>query len=265
MYNLMGADLFKLRKSAAIKILFGITALCAVAMTIMAYLIPQGKIDKSLTGVGFLFSDINVMGILGAVIAGVFICGDFDNKTIHDAIANGSGRLAVIVSKAAVFCAALAFILLPYAVVTGVALGTGYKFGMGSMAVGFLHLMVTEAGKAFSAPEIGKLVAIMLTLIIVYASQMSICVPLAFGMKKPVLVVAINYGLQILCGQLSAISANIPAFERVFACTPFGCIYKITSLDASAGDILSAIAVSLIFFVAMIAITYAVFRKSEIK
>jgi len=43
MYNLIRADLFKLRKSMTIKILFGITTVSAVVMAVMAYLIPQGK------------------------------------------------------------------------------------------------------------------------------------------------------------------------------------------------------------------------------
>jgi|GEM_PF-4582436 len=55
----------------------------------MAYMISRGKIDDSMTRIGFMFGDASMISILGAVMAGVFICGDFDNKTINDAIANG--------------------------------------------------------------------------------------------------------------------------------------------------------------------------------
>lgn len=265
MYNLILADLFKLRKSMAIKILFAITTVSAVAMVVMAYLIPQGKIDASMTDMGFIFSDVSMMGILGAVMAGVIICGDFDNKTIHDAIASGCSRGTVIVSKAMVLCCAIALILLPYAIATGIALSTGYKFSMGSVALGFLNLLTSEAGTAFSASKILKLIIVMLTLLMVYMAQLSICVPLAFVIKKPVFLVAINYGISILSGQLLGLRGNSTLFDGIFACTPFGGKYSFVTLDTAAGYIFQTISVSLIFMIVMLAITYCAFRKSEIK
>lgn len=265
MYNLIWADLFKLRKSMAIKILFGITTVSAVSMGMVAYLIPQGKMNASMAGIGFLFSDINMISILGAVIAGVFICGDFENRTIQDAVANGYSRGAIIVSKATAFCCALAFILLPYAIITGITLSTGSAFSMGSVAVGFLHILTSEAGTAFSASEIWKLLAAMLTLIVVYMAQLSLCIPLALVLKKPVLVVAIYYGFTILCAQLMGLRDSSPVFDRIFACTPYGGNYTFVTLGTGAGDIFKAISVSLIFIIAMIVVTYYAFRKSEIK
>ena len=96
MYNLILADLFKLRKSMTIKVLFIITIVSSVIMAMMAHMISQGKINSNMSGIGFMFSDVNMIGILGAVIAGVFICGDFDNKIINDAITNGCSRFAII-------------------------------------------------------------------------------------------------------------------------------------------------------------------------
>jgi ABC-2 type transport system permease protein len=265
MYNLILADLFKLRKSMAIKILFAITTVSSIIMAVMAYLIPQGKIDASMTGLGFMFSDINMLSILGAVMAGVFICGDFDNKTIHDAIATGCSRGAVIVSKAIIFCGAIAFILLPYVIITSIAISTGFKFSMGSIAIGFLHLLTSEADTAFSVSEICKLLTVMLVLIIVYMAQLSICVPLAFVLKKPVFVVAIYYGFSILSGQLVVLSGSSTVVNRILGCTPFGGNYTFVTLGTGIGDIIKAISVSFIFTIGMIAVAYCSFRKSEIK
>lgn len=265
MYNLVRADLFKIRKSIAIKILFAITAVSATAMAVLAYLIPKGKIDASMAGIGFMFSDADIISILGAVLAGIFICGDFENKTIHNSIACGNSRGAVIISKTVTFFCAAAFILLPYAIVTGIALATGSKFGMGSVAVGFLKLLCTEAGKAFTASEILKLLAVMLTLIIVYLGRLSICIPLALVSKKPILVVAVFYGITILVPNLSAVIAKYSALDHILACTPFGNDYGFLTLSSGTGDIFNAIAVSLICTVVMGALTYLAFRKSEIK
>lgn len=265
MYNLIRADLFKLRKSMAIKILLGITTVSALSMAWIAYLIPQGKMDDSLTGIGFMFSDMNVISILGAVIAGVFICGDFDNKTIHDCVANGHSRWAVIISKATVSYCALAIILFPYAIITGIALSTGSEFSMGSVSLGFLNVLTSGASTSLSASEIGRLLAVMLTLMIVYAAQLSITVPLALVLKKPVLVIAIYYGFSILCGQLAGLGDSYPVFDRIFAGTPYGANYTLVTLDTGTGDIVQAILVSLIFMCVMLAVAYSAFRRSEIK
>lgn len=265
MLNLIQADLYKLRKSMAIKILFAITTLSAIAMASLAYLMAQGQIAQEYTGIGFMFSDVNMISILGAVIAGVFICGDFDNKTIHDAISSGSSRVTVIISKATVFSCALLFILLPYVIVTGIALGTGSKFDMGAVSVGFLNILSKESGIIFSASIIFKMVAVALTLMIVYMAQLSICVPLAMVLKKPVLVISIYYGLSILCGKLASLSNSSAVFDRFFSFTPFGGKYTFVTFDTGAGELIKAVVVSLVFIIVMLALTYSIFRRSEIK
>jgi ABC-2 type transport system permease protein len=261
----MRADLFQLRKSVMLKVLLAITTVSAVIMAVMAYLIPQGKIATSMTGLGFLFSDVNVTSILGAVIASVFIGNDFDNKIIHDSVAAGHSRGAVIVSKTAVFAGALAVVLLPYALVVGIGLGMGATFSMGAVALGFLHLLTSSAGTALSAAEIGKLLAVIVTLMLVYVAQLSLCVPLTLAVRKPVLVVAIFYAFSILCGQLAGLRATSAVFDRIFGWTPFGGNFSFLTLGSGAGDILKAWAVSLLFVAAMLALAYAIFRRAEIK
>ncbi|MFD1176372.1 ABC transporter permease [Paenibacillus puldeungensis] len=265
MLNLIRADVFKLRKSITMKVLLAITTLCAVAMTMMAYFISTGKLDASLTGVGFMFSDVNVISILGGLIAGMLICADFDNKTIQDSIASGNSRSTIIFSKAVVLGLALVVILLPYAVITGIALGTGSKFDMGAVAVGFLHLLTSESAKAFTTPDVLKLLAVMLTLLILYVAQLSISIPIAFLVKKPILVIVICYAFSFLTGQLLTIASNHPIVERICSFTPFGGSYVLMTLDAGAGTVVKAIVVSLIFIGVMAALSYSLFRKTEIK
>lgn len=265
MYNLILADLYKARKSIAFKIIFGITCASAVAMLIIAYLIPHGKLSPSMAGIGFMLSDVNVTSIIGAVIAGIFICGDFDNRTVHEAIANGHSRCTVVISKAITFSITLILVILPYAIATCIALGIGSKFSMGSISVGFLNILSTESGKTFSSSEIMKLLGIMLTLIILYVAQLSLCVPLAILSKKPVLVVAIYYGLTILCAQLTGLKNSSKVFAHIFACTPYGGDYNLITLATGTSDIIKSIIVSLIFLAVMLAITIIAFRKSEIK
>jgi ABC-2 type transport system permease protein len=265
MLNLIRADLFKLMKSQVVKVLTGISAASAIITAVMAYLIPLGRIDTRMTGIEFMFSDMNMICILGAVVAGIIVCGDFDNKTIHNAISGGSRRSAVIVSKAAALAVALILLLLPYAIVTAAGLGTGYKFDVGSVGIGFLHVLTTESGTVMGITEIGKLAAIMLTLIIVYIAQLSLCVPLAFFLKKPVFVVAIYYGFSILCAQLAGGSESSSVLSRIFLRTPYGNKHALITLETTASDMARTIGISVIFIAIMLTVTYTAFRKSEIK
>lgn len=265
MYNLIMADLYKIRKSKAIKVMFGITTVSAVMVALVAYLMPQGKIDASTTGMWFLFSDVSMISMLGAAAAGIFICGDFDNKIIHEAIATGNSRSSIIIAKALAFFCSLAMLLMPYVIVTIIALSTGQKFSIGNAALGFLNVLTSGSGQSFSAATIGKLLIVILALIIVYLAQLSICVPIALVIKRPILVVVINYGLSMLCGQLMGLKNTPKVFDNIFALTPYGGKYPFLALNTGAGDIIKAIAVSLIFMVVMLAITHCLFRKTEIK
>ncbi|MDF2541579.1 MAG: hypothetical protein K0S47_1297 [Herbinix sp.] len=265
MYNLIRADLFKIRKTKAIKVLFGITTFSALIMVWIAYSISQGEMNNNIAGIGFMFSDVNMISILGAVLAAIFICGDFENKIIHEAIVTGNSRSSVIIGKAIVFIGAVAFILVPYVAITVIALITGSEFSMGSIAVGFLNIITSEAGNHLSVTEIGKLVAVIITLLFVYMAQLSICLPFALLLRKPVLVVTVYYGLTILCAQLTSIKGTSKIFDRIFALTPYGGMYSLTSLASSAIDFIKAIFVSFIFMILMFSITCLAFRRSEIK
>lgn len=263
MYNLISADLFKLHKSIAIKILFLITITTSITMAILSHMIAQGTLSSSTSGIVFLFGDVNVMSILGAVLASIFICGDFDNRIIHDSIVNGYKRSTIIISKSIVFFCSIVFIILPYAITTGIALGTGNKFSISSPTLGFLYLLTKEAGTAFTVSKICKLLAVLLALIIVYVANLSICIPLALTLKKPVLVVAIYYAFSIVCGQLTAIKNTV--LKNVFACTPYGGKYSLLTLSTSTSYIIKSILVSIIFIIVMLIITQFSFRKAEIK
>ncbi|URZ02538.1 ABC transporter permease [Clostridium felsineum] len=265
MYNLIKADIFKLRKSKAIKILFGITVITSIIMVLLAYFIGKGKISASTSGIGFLTSDASVISILGAAIAGIFICGDFDNRTIHEAIVNGNSRCQVVISKAIILYIGVLVILLPYIIMTIIAIVTGYKFNMGAVALGFLNMITTECGKILYFSEIIKLVVIIITQTIVYCAQLSICVPLAIGFKRPVIVIAVYYGISILSGQLGNLEARYKAFANIIQFTPYCGKYCRLTLSTGRSNVIFGIISSLIFGGLMIAITCFAFRKSEIK
>lgn len=265
MFNMIYADIYKMFKSSAVKILFTITAVSSAIMAVLGHLIAEGRINGSFGGIAFLFADINVVSILGGVMAGVFICGDFENKTIHEAIASGSSRGKVVISKAVVFLCGIILLLFPYALVTGIAAGFGSTFNTGKASLGFLYLLTEESGAVLKGGDIPKLIAVMAVLVIVIAAQLSVCIPLAFSLKRPVLVIGIYYAISIVSGQLLGLARNFKVFDKLYSFTPFGGKGMFMSLKMGAGDMGKPIAVSLFFIVLMLLITYGIFRKAEIK
>lgn len=265
MYNLIKADLFKLRKSMAIKILLLITTVSSIIMTIIAYMVQQGKLNTSSANIGFLFSDANMMGILGGAIAAIFICNDFDNRTIHEAIVDGNSREKVVFSKSVIFCLSSLIILLPYIIVTCIAISTGNKFNMGLNSVGFLKLLTAEGGKAISLSQLWKMIAVIFALSASYAARASVCIPLAIALKKPSIVVPAYYGITIFLAKLSSLEGSSKLIKSILECTPFSGKYSLMTLNTQGSDIIKAIIFSLILVTLVIVVTGFAFRKSEIK
>jgi ABC-2 type transport system permease protein len=265
MGNQIRADLYKLRKTTALTVVLIITMICSVAVAIFAYLIPRGSIAEDYRNIGFFFSDANVISILGAVLASVIICGDFENKTIAGAISSGVSRGSVIVSKAVAFFTGLSLIILPYIVVTGISLFSGSHFSLGDVAVGFTNVFSTSSGGNIGTAVFFKFLAVSVSLLIVYAGQLSLCVLLALIVRKPVLIVTVFYVLTVFLAAMTGIIRKSPVISKIYSFTPYGGNHSFLTLDSSAGDMLKAVLVSLAFIVLMLGITYAIFRKVEIK
>jgi ABC-2 type transport system permease protein len=110
-----------------------------------------------------------------------------------------------------------------------------------------------------------KQIVVMVVLLIVYMSQLSICIPLAISLKKPVLVVSIYYGSTILFAQLSSLSKSVSGLADFLSGTPFGGEYSLLNVNSGTGDIAKAVVVSLVFILIMISISYQIFKKAEVK
>jgi ABC-2 type transport system permease protein len=109
------------------------------------------------------------------------------------------------------------------------------------------------------------MLAVMLTLALVYVAQLSLCVPLALIFKKPVIVNVVYYAFTLFCAQLYNLSGASVVFKNISSYTPYGGVHTFLTLESQAGDFGKTIIVSLVFIVAVMAVTYSVFRKSEIK
>lgn len=265
MLNMVRADFYRMSRSTAMRVLLLITVLGAVAMMLFARQVAAGNISASISGLGILFSDVSVISILGGVSAGIFICGDLDNKVIHDAIAGGSSRLSILTGKLTSFLCTIVVFLIPYAIAAGIGLGTAKTYSLGSANAGFMSLLAALGGKNLTSAQGAQVFGLMLLFLLVYAAELSLCVPLALAVKKPVAVAAIYYAFSILCGQLIPLAQSSQTLDRVIACTPYSGRYLLPSLNMGTSTVIKAIMACVAFITVMLGIAYAIFRRADIK
>lgn len=258
MFNLIKSDLFKIRKSMGVKILFIISIVAAVAMTIVSNGIATGNMGTESMGIGSLFADIQMMSLFGSVLSGIFICNDFDSKTINDAISSGYSRTAIVISKTITFMIITFFLMLPYVAAAFIALGSGIEF---KAFIPSVFLQIMASGKALDGAVILKSIAIMATMFIVYASQSVMFIFFGFTFRKPAVAIAVGYIMALIVAKLNSIEAVVKFMKY----TPLGYEFTKFTLDAEAGVFGKGIVISVIFVVVITFITSAVFRKSEIK
>ena len=82
MMNVLRADMLKLKKSLALKVIFLISGAGAVLMLIVARLLGNGTLGMNAAGNASFLADPQMVALLGTVAAGMFLCGDFENKTV---------------------------------------------------------------------------------------------------------------------------------------------------------------------------------------
>ena len=142
--------------------------------------------------------------------------------------------------------------------IIGVCSGNSFESFLPSV---FQNIMKYESGATFDATIFFKILAIYLTMSIVYASQISVSILIAFAVKKPIIVISLGYIINASIAQI----VNIDSFSDLFKLTPFGVDYSKLTLDASTSVYGNFIGISIIFMLLMIILSYISFRKSEIK
>lgn len=264
MINVVRADLLKLKKSAALKIMFLISAVGAVLMVMAAHWFENGTLGMGAAGNASFLADAQMVALLGTVSAGLFLCGDFENKTIHDAVSGGTGRGEIILGKMTTYFLILLLMILPYFLVTVAAFFTDSQFKLYIPSV-FLAMICKEAGNPVTFFTVLKSIGISAAVWIVYAGQLSVCLPLSFIFRKPVPVIGIGYLISLICGMLQASGGN-QAFEKMISLTPFHGKYLFQlSMDAKPEIFLKSIAAGGGFAILMVLIAVLVFRRAEIK
>lgn len=256
MINLIRCEIYKLRKSKIVWLLFfSMLGLSVVAsLSSLSYVGSPNAQELGMVFEGYAvffvsLRDTPTLVIIGVIMIGLIICGDFDNRTIQAEISSGHHRATVLVSKSLSLGIAYAIVLFPYPVGRAVIQGLFYDFG---------HILTFTT--------IIDMLLFYFTIILVSLSLLSICVFLAFFLRRTVLVMGLGITLLVLGGNLVlSFGVSIPEFGVFLAKTPIGFGRALAVAGPDYSMMLQAIGVSVAFLVFFAAITYFSFRKAELK
>ena len=260
MINLIRADLYKLRKSTSIKVLFVLCCIAAGIMYVVSNQLTEGNLSHDIVGFGAFVTDFQMISLASIVFISMFICSDFDNKTIHDSISSGYSRGSIVVCKTITYFISVLIFLLPYVAVSIIGICSGNSFEAFLPSV-FQSIMKNDAEISFSFVVILKIICIWITMAILYASQMSISLHIAFSIRKSVILMSLGYIINAGIAQL----VNIDKLSNIFKFTPFGVDYSKLTLEAGTSVYGNFIFISLIFMAIMVILSYLAFKKAEIK
>lgn len=265
MINLIRAEVYKLSKSMSIRVCFLLSCISATALTYISHCIAVGSMSSDVSSSASGLTEIVVVSILGSLLAGILVCGDFETKTIHDAVACGNGRLSIVISKAILYLLIVVLLLLPYMIATIAGVCSGAKFTAPFIPSVFVGILSDDAGVSVSSGIIGKIIVVSLVTMLVHAARLSICIPFAFKIRKPAAILAIGFAFDALIDLVVGLLKDVPVISDIFSVTPYNKEYLLLTVHMEAGTLLKAVISSIAFIIVMTAVTYAVFRRAEIK
>jgi ABC-2 type transport system permease protein len=264
MLNLIHAEFYKLSKSTGAKVCFILIFVSAAVLMYISHCVAIGSMSEDISSSASGLTEIMMISLFGSLMAGILVCSDFETKTIHDAVASGNGRKAVVISKVLVYIVVISLLLLPYAVTVIIGYCTGAEFSAQFVASAFVRILADQAGTSVTASGLGKIIFVYLVTVIVYAARISICIPLAFKVRKPVVVMGFGFASGALIELANGLLKDVPVLGNLISYTPYARTFTVITTDLGTNTLLKATISSIVFIGIMTGLTYSIFKKTEI-
>ena len=265
MFNMIKADIYKLSKMNVVRISMLASTVCALVVAFMLHGVYKGTYSLEASSAFALVSDTMIIPILGSVLTGTLICGSFESKNIHDEIACGYGRIAIVITKAVSISLFVILLSLPYVLIAAIGFASDIGFGvyMGVPSA-FFNILSNVAGVEITSANIFKSVVLCILITLAYIAKLSICIPVAFKATKTVVVIMTGFVTTFAFDIISALTKDIDGISSFLKYLPYSMTYNLT-LDCSIKVMIQSILSSILFILYMLWITYKMFKKAEIK
>lgn len=261
MKRMFCATLYRMWKSTGARVAFFITYIAAILYFVLARMVGTGRIEAAQAGSVSGLGDAMVIWLCGSLIIGILVGSDFENKTIHGVI--GFGRKKIIGNYVAVFAVLVLMLVLPYTIGSLVCILAGVDMSGAEQTA--ISIYMGNVLRYTDDIALGKLVLSYLSYSTVYVGQLSICIPVAVKLKKPVAVTAFGFFFGMLSALLSTLASKVEILDNIYRLTPYNYNMEQLGLNGSYSDMLLAMMVSIAFVGLMGLLAWALFRRAEIK
>lgn len=261
MKKLYKATMYRMIMSTGVRVSVILTYVSAALYYVLSWMVAEGKIDAayagSITGLG----DSMILWIFGSLIVGILVGGDFENKTIHASLSYGRGK--VIANYMFVFATLMFVLLLPYTIGSICLITSGVDMRQAggtaiSIYMGNVLSYTTDVSMV-------KVVFSYLAGLLVYIGQIAVCILVALKCRKTVVVTAFGFLFGMLTAMVATLAQSIKSVGSIYQFTPYD--YGISKIGclASSYDIMSGMAVSVVFTVICAVRAWLLFRRADVK
>lgn len=259
MINQLRADLYVLRHSGTALLCLLTCVVTASLYTWLQHSLAVGDLGpQSASGVQGL-SDVLLISLLGPLLYGVVVSQPFETKSVHNALL-ASGRGVLVASTTLVAAAMVTALSLPYGIAALVGRATGAEFAP-AIPTAF-SLLLTE-GEPLTARGVLSLLAVTLTAGLLMAAKLAVCLPLAFWLKRPLLVMAAGFVWGFVADLLASTAADVDGLEALVRLTPFS-VEHVPTVNSTGPELLGTIAVSAVFIALMGVVSWLILRRSDV-
>src|SRR5690606_11080733 len=106
--------------------------------------------------------------------------------------------------------------------------------------------------------------AITAAMAVLTTAKLSECLPLAFVLRRPLVVMAIGFVWGFLADLIGSTAADVESLDALAHLTPFARDH-VPGLDSTGGDLVGTLAVSLVFIALMGLVSWLIFRRADVQ
>lgn len=260
MMDLLKADFFKARHSLVLFILFFFACFSSAVMFGCGHIVAEDAGKSSILQFASFFSDPQMISLLGCIFVGIYLCRDFDEKVIEQAIGSGKRRGQIIANKLVLLILFIFLLYLPYVA------GSIFLSANSTPVVAFLQtiplkIAAENSSLQLSVETLAALGKLFFTSGFTMVAQLAITIPIVFLLKRSVSVLASSYLLLILLGPVASLNDSA---QKVLSFTPFYMDTEQLTWAISNEFFFARVLVNVCFIIVMLGVSWLVFRRSEL-
>ena len=260
MINQLRGDLYAIRRTGPVLLCLAVSVLAAALYTWLQHSLAVGDLGPEAASGVQVLSDALMVSLMGPLLFGALVAQPFETKSVHNSLL-ASGRGAFVGAKTLLTAAAVTALSLPYGIAALIGLATGEEFAP-AIPTAFSQLLA--AGGEVDAARIGEVLAITVTMAVLTTAKLSVCLPLAFRLRRPLVVMAVGFVWGFLADLIGTTAACVDGLDALVRLTPFAQDHA-PAPDSTAGDMVGTLAVSLGFIALMGVLAWLLFRRADVK